>query len=84
MLSGFPLVWAVVGIGAAICGYLPGVEAFLPVPCHSPSLCVAAMGSVRRSPCKIMLLNNLHLNWYSAHDCRCYCLICCVKGRCKT
>ncbi len=48
MLSHFPLAWAVVGIGAAIFCHLPGVEAFIPVLCHSQSSYVVAMGSVRK------------------------------------
>ncbi len=56
MLSHFPLSWAVIGIGAAIFCHLPGVEAFIPVLCHSQSSRVAAMGSVRKNHCRIILL----------------------------
>ncbi len=83
MLSGFPLTWAVVGIGAVICCYLTGVEAFLRVPCHSRSSYVAAMGSVRKSSCKTFSLKCLDLCFYCTHDCRC-CLIRCVEGGCET
>ncbi len=61
MPSGFPLAWAVVGIGATLCCYLTGVDTFVPVPCHFRSSYVAAMESVRKNPCKEFLQKWLDL-----------------------